>query len=401
MRVLLLNQCFHPDVVATAQHGWDLARRLAAEGHEVTAIASRSIYGSVGATLPAEEVVDGIHIRRVAANRFGKASIAARAVDFISFHVRSAIAAMRLPRQDVAICFTTPPFISLVGLALGLLRGTATIYWAMDLYPDVPIACGVMRASSAAARMFEKINRTCLRRSTRVVVLGRCMQALVESKGVPADKVELIRPWAEPEGLLIPRGVPNRYRSEWIAGERIVVMYSGNFGLGHDFETIIEGIAGLRDDPRFLFAMVGGGKRKSDVLTALRARGISNVIDAPYQPRELLGELLAAADVHLVSLAPGMEGIMVPSKFFGIAAAGRPVVSVGSLEGEVARCVTEAGCGRVVAAGDVGGFRNALVGFADDPGLIDSMGAAAARGAQGEWSASRALDRWAALVRAV
>jgi glycosyltransferase involved in cell wall biosynthesis len=399
MRILLLNQCFHPDVVATAQHGWDLARRLAADGHEVTAIASRSIYGSVGATLPPEEVIEGITVRRVAASRFGKASIMARAADFLGFYVRAAIEALRLPRQDVAICFTTPPFISLVGLALGALRGTRTVYWAMDLYPDVPVACGVMGARSIATRALERVNRACLRRSAKVVVLGRCMQSLIESKGIPAGRLELIRPWAEPGTPAVPRGAPNRYRAEWRAGERIVVMYSGNFGLGHDFETIVDGISALRDDPRFLFAMVGGGKRKPGVLAALRERGIANVVDAPYQPRESLGELLAAADVHLVSLAPGMEGIMVPSKFFGVAAAGRPVVCVGSPRGEIARCVAEKGCGRVVAPGDAAGFREALAAFAADPSSIDAMGAAAARGAQGEWSASRELDRWAAMVR--
>jgi len=399
MRILLLNQCFHPDVVATAQHGWDLARRLAADGHEVTAIASRSIYGSVGATLPPEEVIEGIMVRRVAASRFGKASIPARAIDFLGFYVRAAIEALRLPKQDVAICFTTPPFISLVGLVLGVLRGTRTVYWAMDLYPDVPVACGVLRANSLATRVLELVNRACLRRSARVVVLGRCMRALIESKGIPAERIELIRPWAEPGKPATPRGVPNRYRSDWGAGDRTVVMYSGNFGLGHDFETIVDGIAELRNDRRFLFAMVGGGKRKPEVLAMLRARGITNVVDAPYQPRESLGELLAAADVHLVSLAPGMEGIMVPSKFFGVAAAGRPVVSVGSPKGEIARCVTETGCGRVVAPGDTAGFRDALRGFADDPASIDLLGAAAVRGAQGEWSAARGLDRWVEMLR--
>jgi colanic acid biosynthesis glycosyl transferase WcaI len=399
MKVLLLNQCFYPDVVATAQHGWDLARRLSRDGHEVTVIASRSIYGSVGATLAAEETIEGIRIRRVAENRFGKASILARAVDFLGFYAKATFAAIALPKQDVAVCFTTPPFISLVGIMLGMLRGTQSIYWAMDLYPDVPVACGVMRQGSPMTKALEAINRMCMRRAARVVVLGRCMRSRVESKGIPPDRIELIRPWAEPGAPVIPRGMPNRYREEWGAGERIVVLYSGNFGLGHDFETIVSGIDALRDDPRFLFAMVGGGKRKPEFIEALRAKGITNVVDAPYQPRESLDELLAAADVHLVSLAPGMEGIMVPSKFFGVAAAGRPVVYVGSPEGEIARCIQETECGRVVPPGDAAAFRDALLGFASNPASIEAMGASAARGAGAQWSAERDLDSWAALVR--
>jgi len=399
MKVLLLNQCFYPDVVATAQHGWDLARRLSRDGHEVTVIASRSIYGDVGATLAPEETIDGIRIRRVAENRFGKASILARAVDFLSFYARATFAALALPKQDVAICFTTPPFISLVGIMLGTLRGTRSVYWAMDLYPDVPVACGIMRRGSPMTKALEAINRVCMRRAARVVVLGRCMRSLVESKGISADRISLIRPWAEPGTPARQRGIPNRYREEWGAGERIVVLYSGNFGLGHDFETIVSGIDALRDDPRFLFAMVGGGKRKPEVINALRAKGITNVVDAPYQPRESLGELLAAADVHLVSLATGMEGIMVPSKFFGVAAAGRPVVYVGSPESEIAQCIQETGCGFVVHPGDAAAFRVALLGFASDPASIDSMGAASERGALAQWSAESDLDSWAALVR--
>ncbi len=401
MRILLLNQCFHPDVVATAQHGWDLARRLAADGHEVTAIASRSIYGSAGAALPPEETIEGIRIRRVGASRFGKSTILLRALDFLGFYALAAVSALRLPRQDVAICFTTPPFISLVGLALGALRGTQTIYWAMDLYPDVPVACKVLRADSAATRALEAINRTCMRRSAKVVVLGRCMRELVESKGISPSKIELIRPWAEPGTPIALRGTQNSYRTEWGAGDRIVVMYSGNFGLGHDFGTIVRGINALRGDPRFLFVLVGGGKRKPEVVAELRQLGVTNLVDAPYQPRERLGELLGAADVHLVSLAPGMEGIMVPSKFFGIAAAGRPVICVGSPQGEIARCVTETGCGRVIAPGDAGAFGRCLIEFAENRALIASMGAAAARSAAGEWSVVRELERWAMLVRNV
>jgi len=399
MRVLLLNQCFYPDVVATAQHGWDLAQRLVRDGHEVTVIASRSMYGGVGATLAPDETIDGIRIRRVAANRFGKASILARAADFLGFYARATLAAIALPKQDVAICFTTPPFISLVGIMLGTLRGTQTVYWAMDLYPDVPVACGVMNRRSPVTAALEAINRMCMRRAARVVVLGRCMRSLVESKGIAEDRITLIRPWAEPGSPARPREQPNRYREEWGAGKRIVVLYSGNFGLGHDFETIVSGIDALRHDSRFLFAMVGGGKRKPEVIEALRAKGIANVVDAPYQPREALGELLAAADIHLVSLAAGMEGIMVPSKFFGVAAAGRPVVYVGSPESEVALCIQETHCGRVIPPGNALAFRDALLGFASDPASNDAMGASAARGAAAEWSAESDLDRWSALVR--
>ncbi|MFM7260870.1 MAG: glycosyltransferase, partial [bacterium] len=134
MRVLLINQTFYPDIAATAQHAHDLARYLVSQGHEVTAIASRSIYGKKGAVLPREEMVDGIRIVRVGKSVFGKSSIAARMVDFGLFYAAALWRSFNMRRQDVVICFTTPPFVALIGWLLRLVRGTRYIYWVMDLY---------------------------------------------------------------------------------------------------------------------------------------------------------------------------------------------------------------------------------------------------------------------------
>lgn len=398
MKVLLINQCFHPDVVATAQHLWDLARHLVRAGHEVTVITSRSLYGSAGATLPPREHIEGITVIRVGSSRFGKSSLVARAADFAGFLLRAAIEALRLPRQDVSVVLTTPPFVALVGVLLQALRGTRMVYWVMDLYPDVPIAAGVLRRGSLAARLLEGLHRACLKRSTRVVALGRCMSALIASKGVEPGRIRLIRPWAEPGTAVMPRGTPNRYREEWKAGDRILVMYSGNFGLGHDFGTFIEGAIMLRDDDRFLFALVGGGKQKRHVVDSLRSGGVSNVIEAPYQPRESLGELLAAADIHLVSLSKGWAGVMVPSKFFGIAGAGRGVLCMSDGSGEIDRCITESGCGIVIEPGDARAFREALVRVAEDRSTLDRFGTRAAQWAADQWAASTSLEAWRTMI---
>jgi len=401
MRVLILNQCFYPDVVATAQHGWDLALHLRRHGHEVTAIASRSIYGSKGAALPRHETVDGVRIERVGASIFGKASILARVFDFAMFYVLALWRAVTLPKHDVCVVFTTPPFIALVGWLLRLVRGTRYVYWVMDLYPDLPVACGVMKPRSLATSFFEGVNRFCLRRADRVVVLGRCMESLVVSKGIPRDRVVRINVWSDQEEIRPVAPEANRYRSEWSVGDRLLVMYSGNFGIGHDVETMADGIARLAHDPRIVFAFVGGGKRKPELLDMLRARGVSGFIDAPYQPRERLDELLSAADVHLASLRAGVEGIMVPSKLYGVLAAGRPVVFVGSPQGEVARVIEEERCGAVVPCGDGARFADVVAAYADDRAKVAEDGARGRAALMERWGASHALAKWTTLLEEV
>ena len=398
MRILLLNQCFYPDVVATAQHGWDLARHLRRQGHEVTAIASRSIYGSRGATLPASETIGGIRIVRVGASMFGKASILARTIDFALFYLLALWKAVTLPKHDVCICFTTPPFIALVGLMLRLIRGTKFVYWVMDLYPDLPVACGVMKERSLITRFFEAVNRFCLRRADRIVVLGRCMEERVLAKGVDPTRVSTINVWSDHVEI---RPVPrerNAFRRDWAVGDRFLVMYSGNFGLGHDIETIADGVRRLATDSSILFAFTGGGERKAELLEILRTHCVSNFVEGPYQPRERLDELLSAADLHLASLKEGCEGIMVPSKLYGVIAAQRPIVFVGSHLGEGARVIDEERCGIVVPCGDADAFAAAIRTYAND---ADEAAAAGMRGRNAlaeKWCAERALAKWSQLL---
>ena len=401
MRVLLINQTFYPDIAATAQHAHDLARFLVAEGHEVTAIASRSIYGEKGAALPREETVDGIRVVRVGKSIFGKSSIAARAIDFGLFYLLAFWKSMIMRRQDVVICLTTPPFVALIGWVLRCVRGTRYVYWVMDLYPDVAVACGVMRGTSPVTWLLERLNRFCMTHADQSVVLGRCMAARVAEKGVPAERLALINVWSDPNEIKPIDPATNSYRREWNVGDRLLVMYSGNFGIEHDVVTIARGVEALRNDPNVMFAFVGGGKRKDELIHLLKARGLSNFVEAPYQPRERINELLGAADIHLASLLSSATGIMVPSKFYGVLAAGRPILYIGEKSGEVARVIDEEQCGFVFAPGDVSGLSVALRTLAVDRNLAAQMGDRARRVVVEKTSAAIAMRKWLVLLEQV
>jgi glycosyltransferase involved in cell wall biosynthesis len=184
LRVLILNQPFHPDVVATAQIATDLADALVARGHSVTAIASRSIYGDTGATLPKFESVDGVEIRRVGSARFGRRSTLGRLIDFAGYYCQALVKGLRLERFDVVICLTTPPYIALVGLLIRSIRGGRVVYWLMDVYPDVMIAHGMLREGSILHRVLRWLHHRVLESVDATIALGRCMRDRLVAQGV-------------------------------------------------------------------------------------------------------------------------------------------------------------------------------------------------------------------------
>jgi len=401
LRVLFINQVYHPDVAATAQHAHDLALHLVRSGHEVSVVASRSLYGHKGAVLPRRETVEGVEVHRVGRSFFGKAGILARVADFAYFYLAATMAALRIRRPDVVVCLTTPPFIALLGWLLRVVRRCRYVYWVMDLYPDLPVACGVMRPRSLVTRLFEAVNRFCLRRADRVVVLGRCMRQRVAEKGVDRGQIVRIGVWSDHDEVKpIPRS-ENPYLKQWNLGDRFVVMYSGNFGLGHDVDTMCRAAQQLNADDRITFVFVGGGKKKTIVDEFVKSHDLGNVVLAPYQPREALDGSLSCADVHLASLLESVEGVMVPSKLFGIMAAERPTIFIGPPGSELARVLLEYDCGVVVRPGDVTGLVKTIREMVEDPHRVESMGQNARRALIAAFDRGTACATWQRLLEDV
>lgn len=398
MRVLMLNQVFYPDVAATAQHGHDLARSLVAAGHQVTAVASRSLYGDVAAPLPASETIDGIRIERVGRNWFGKRNLVGRLVDFGVFYLAAAVKSVQVGRHDVVIAFSTPPLIAGVGWLATRVRGGKLVYWSMDLYPDVAVAGGLVRERSPLVRLMCALDTMVMRSSSAVVALGRCMRERILARSVAPEKVHVIPVWGE-EAAPVDAASDNAFRREWgIRDDQFLVMYSGNFGFGHDVQTFLAAAERLVADDRIRFAFVGGGVRRAEVEAHVRDRSLANCTLAPYQPRERLAELLAAGDAHLITMLPSFAGVMVPSKLYGVLAAGRPAIFVGPPTAEAALTVNELGCGVVVPPGDVDGLVRTIVELAGDRPRCLAMAEAGRGGAATRFGRIPACEAWRVLV---
>jgi glycosyltransferase involved in cell wall biosynthesis len=397
-KILIVNQVFWPDVSATAQYAHDLARHLVAQGHSVHAIASASLYGHVGAALPRREVHEGITIRRVGANVFRKRGIAGRLFDFLRFYVAAVWLSATLPRQDVVICLTTPPFIIFVGIVLRWLRGSRVVLWSMDLYPDVAIAANVIRAGSVAARLLGRLDQRLLQSCDRVVTLGRCMQSRLESRVRDPENLRCIELWSDPEEILLEESAQNPLRSEWGIGDRWTLMYSGNLGNAHDTRAILQAMDSLSSDDAIRWVIVGGGAGRFKIEAAVKHDAVRNVVLRGYQPRESVGRLLGLADVHLVAISQGFEGLLVPSKFYGVLAAGRPVVYIGPPGSEVERVIAEERCGLVVRPGDGAGLVSAIEALRNDPATGRAMGARGRSTLERRFSIQIGCGRWSMLI---
>jgi colanic acid biosynthesis glycosyl transferase WcaI len=401
-RVFFVNRYFHPDQSATSRMLSDLAFRLAERGVAVAVVSSRQLYENPRAALPAHEVVRGVDIYRVATATRGRSSLVGRALDYVSFHVAAGLELLRLLLPgDAVVAKTDPPLISVVVSLAARLRGAVLVNWLQDLFPEVASVLTPGLVPAWLERVLIAVRDRSLRRAAMNVVLGEAMRQRVLRAGVPTTRVRVVSNWADTDSV-IPVATANSQARQRLGLEgRFVVGYSGNLGRAHEFETLIGAARLLRQDACFAFLITGGGAKADALQASVRAEALESFFFQHYQPAELLSDSLAAADVHLVSLLPALEGLIVPSKVYGILAAGRPALFVGDQGGDVARMLREHDCGVSFAPGDCEGLATELRLLAESRQRVDSMGVNARTLALARYTSEHAVVDWLAFLSAV
>ena len=398
-KLVFVNRYFYPDHAATSQLLTDLAFDLAEGGTvDVRVIASRQRYEDPLACLVPYEQIRGVKVRRVWTTSFGRGTLAGRAVDYLSFYV-SAFYRMwcELRRGDVLIAKTDPPLISVFAAIVAKLRGATLVNWVQDLFPEVAQQLGVKAISNTASSIFKNLRNRTARAAHCNVVLGELMAERLMNEGVPHSRIKLIHNWVDDSVVPVIHD-ENSLRREWGLNEKFVVGYSGNLGRAHDFETILSTLELMnhRDDIVFLFIGAGAGMNKLKLKVDEKRFG--NVIFKPYQPRECLSESLSVADIHLISLLPQLEGLIVPSKFYGILAVGRPVVYIGSVDGEIPMIIKREHCGFAVGIGDGCGLAEILMDLSANRELAEHMGYNSMQLFRRCYRKSLALNEWRAVL---
>jgi colanic acid biosynthesis glycosyl transferase WcaI len=399
MKIVFINRYFSPDISATSQILSDLAFHLASQGNEVHVICSRQLYEDARCRLPASDELQGVFVHRVWTTAFGRASLIGRAADYLCFYVFACATLLFLAdSRTVVVAKTDPPMIAVPASAIAAFRRARFVNWIQDLFPEVATALDVLPTKPGVRSILKALRTRALLAADANVVIGSRMADLVWSFGVSLDRLTVIPNWSDvlPGSATVER--TSEMRGEWHQAGRFVVMYSGNMGRAHDFETALDAALQLRERSDISFLWVGGGARKSWIVQEAQSQGIRSFFFQDYQSRDRLPDSLSVASVHLISLRPELEGLIVPSKFYGILAVGRPTIFIGDTDGELARIIKEHDVGMVVAQGDASRLAEALCVYADDPALVARQGNAAARLAREHYNRSVALAAWEALL---
>ena len=375
MRVLLLNQCFHPDLVATAQHLTDLGKELSKAGHQVTVIASCRGYDNPERRYPVREVWEGIDIRRIWTPGLGKQAKWRRLVDFAVFWLNAVRILVFLPKHDVTVCLTSPPLISTLGTVAAKVKGGAVVPWVMDLNPDEAVAAGWLKAGGFVERTLTFIQNWSFQRASRIIALDRFMADRLRAKGVRDEVIHVDAPWSHDQAIRYDATARNAFRAEHGLTDKFVVMYSGNHSPCHPLDAILAAAEELKSEERLHFLFVGGGSEFKKVQAHAAARSLKNITCLPYQPMEKLSGSLSAADLHLVVMGDPFVGIVHPCKIYNILMLGIPFLFVGPDEShgaDLARRLGDPVRGRVAHNGDVAAIvqqlREALQQCALQPG---------------------------------
>jgi colanic acid biosynthesis glycosyl transferase WcaI len=402
VKLIFVNRFFYPDYSATSQLVSRLATALASRGWDVNVVTSRLRYDAPDAELPNWDDVQGVHVHRVWTTRFGRMRLVGRALDYLTFYTSAGWRLWRITRHDdVIVAMTDPPMISVVAAGLAPIRGARLVNWLLDVFPEVAQALQVRGIHGEAERVLRSLRNWSLRRAHANVVLSKRMRAKIEAARVDGDCIHEFANWESGQTIWPVARDANKLRREWGLANKFVVGYSGNMGRAHDFAVVLDAAERLKSRTEIVFLWIGDGAQRLWLHQEASLRGLTSFMFKPYQPRERLAESLSVPDAHLISLRPALEGLIFPSKFYGIAAAGRPILFVGDPSGDVATELQEHQCGYTVAPNDSDALTSRIEALSSDGETCRELGERARQAFVNLYDERFAIERWEGLLRTV
>ncbi len=397
-KTIFVNRYFYPDHSATSQLLSDLAFDLASRGQDIHVITGCQLYGDPQASLPANEAIRGVHVHRVQTSRFGRTRLWGRMIDYLTFYAGATWRLLRLIQSgDVVVAKTDPPMMSVCAAWAVQIKRGILVNWVQDLFPEVAASMEVYGVRFAAP-MLKRLRNQSLRIGRANVVLGEIMAKRLREEGIPSDQITVIANWADGDAIQPIDKRDNPFVQEWRLDGKFVLGYSGNMGHVHEFKTMIDAAEKLKALEEIVFVFIGDGIARQWLVSEVARRGLTNVQFHPYQPADRLRWSLSVPDVHFVSLRPTLEGLIVPSKFYGIAAAGRPIIHIGDPDGEIACIVQREQCGWSFCVGEVDALAGCILRLSHRGREILDAGLNARRAFDRQYSRSHALDSWRQLL---
>lgn len=388
-RLLVLNQYYWPGIEATAQLLSQLCEALVDE-YDVTVVTGQ-LRGHD--ELPTDEVRNGVRILRVRSTTYDRSELHLRAANYATYLVETVRTALAGERPDLVLCMTDPPVVGDIGLLVARRFGAPLLVISQDVFPEIaervkridnPLVVGALRQLVALY----------LRRADRVVAIGETMKVRLGEKGVASDRVEVIPNWVDVQAIR-PQPRDNTWAREHGLEDAFVVMHSGNVGHAQDLDTLVRAATFLRDLDRLRILVIGFGARHGELTRLAQRLEVTRTVHfLDYQPRDVLPLSLASGDLHYVGLARGLSGFVVPSRLYGILAAGRPVLVSAEAESETVRLVEDAECGLVVPPGRPELVAGAIRDVVEGRVSLDGMGERGRTWVEGEADREVAFGRY-------
>ena len=395
MRILLLNLYYPPDTSATAKMAATVVEALSAR-HDVTVVCGRPSYDPTERRpwrLWQTEQVGRVRILRVGSTDYPRFAMKRRVLNYLSYVALAIPRAIFLP-CDVVLAMTDPPFEGIVGAIIALLKSKPYVYNIRDMYPDMAVG-GAIVEPGLLARIWERLHRWALRRATRVIVLGQDMRARITSKGVDPAGIEIVRDGVD---ILPPDAPQPALDGEVIRSIRgdfkFVLLHAGNLGFYGAWETLVTAARNLEPDGVGL-VFVGEGAQHAHVENL--SREAKNVRFLPFFPAGKIPSVLAAPDAHVITVKRGLEGVVVPSKMYGILAAGKPIVAVAPRECDVVSLGEAKGFSISADPDDPAGFARLVRQLSQNPVQLNKM-ATAALAAAPDYERARELTKLVGII---
>lgn len=390
-----MNRVYPPVRGATGRVLRDLAHSFARDGWHVTVVTCGETAG--------QELDGMVRVVRVKGPEKPKGVLG-----YVWIWIKMMVVALRLKRRHLVVSLSDPPLVIVAGRIVAFIKGSHHINWCHDLYPDVMPALG-MKVPEWLMRVLKKISRAAMQSCDRVIVNGRCMARLLSNDGVDPRRIVMIPNWPDLE--LVEPNLPGEeqedgfFHSDTVEGMRphdeqiktdlrFRVLYSGNLGLAHPIDTVLDAAAILQGEASDIeFVFVGDGKGFDYVADQRTKRGLENVRFLPYQPASKLREIMESGDVHLITMKDEAAGCIVPSKLYAALAVARPCIFIGPEQTETAKVIQDFKTGVVVGNGDAEDLAEAIRIFRNDGQIWFAAHRGAAQ-AREIFTPYESLDAW-------
>jgi glycosyltransferase involved in cell wall biosynthesis len=385
--LLVLNQYYRPGVEASANLLADLCESLA-ETYDVTVVTGR-VRGRP--ELAGDEMVNGVRVLRARSTARDRTRLHYRALNYFTYLGATAARAATLKRPDLVICMTDPPIVGDIALPVARRYRAPLLVISQDIFPETATALGRLSNPVVIGTLRVLVDRY-LKRADHIVVIGDRMKERLIAKGTDARKITVIPNWVDTEEIQ-PAGRSTSWSRENGFAETFTVMHSGNIGHAQNLDSLVRATTLLRDLDNLAVPIIGFGVCLAQVEALAHELDADKVRFLPYQPRATLSESLSAGTIHYLGLTKGLAGLVVPSRIYGVLAAGRPVIAAADADSDTAALVEEVGCGVVVAPDDPEAIATAIRDAHDGRLDLERMGA------QGRAYVTASADRRLAIAR--